>query len=95
MPAHPAFFTPIRNPDACVSEFARISRIRSAASEWKQQPLAIGGKDVVQTLKISEGPELGRWLRRLHWRVVQRPQENERERLVAWLLQAQHLDGAG
>ena len=74
---------------------AQEARIRSAASEWKQQPLAIGGKDVVQILKISEGPELGRWLRRLHWRVVQRPQENERERLVAWLRQAQHLDGAG
>ena len=71
------------------------ARIRSAASEWKQQSLAIGGKDVVQTLEISEGPDLGRWLRRLHWRVVQRPQENERERLLAWLRQARQLGGAG
>ncbi len=70
------------------------ARIRSAASEWQHQPLAIGGKDVVQTLEISEGPEVGRWLRRLHWRVVQRPQENERERLLAWLRQARHLEGA-
>ena len=67
------------------------ARIRAVASDWKQQPLAIGGKDVVQTLRISEGREVGRWLRRLHWRVVQRPHENERERLVAWLRQAHQL----
>ncbi len=74
---------------------AQEARLRSTASEWKRQPLAIKGKDVVQTLGISEGPEVGRWLRRLHWRAVQRPQENERESLLAWLRQAYHLERAG
>ncbi len=74
---------------------AQEARLRSTASEWKRQPLAIKGKDVVQTLGISEGPEVGRWLRRLHWRAVQRPRENERESLLTWLRQAYDLGRTG
>jgi hypothetical protein len=36
-------------------------------------------------LGIEEGPEVGRWLGRARRRVVERPEENDRERLVAWL----------
>ena len=34
---------------------------------------------------IAEGPEVGRWLQRARRRVLERPEENERERLLRWL----------
>jgi hypothetical protein len=39
----------------------------------------------MQVLGIEEGPEVGRWLRRAAQRVLDRPEENERERLLAWV----------
>ena len=39
----------------------------------------------MQELKISEGPLVGRWLTRTRRHVLERPEENERERLLTWL----------
>ena len=50
--------------------------------------LAVGGKEIMQTLSIPEGPEVGRWLARIRRRVLERPDENQRERLIAWLREA-------
>ncbi len=64
------------------------AHIRSIAARTKCGPLAIGAREVMHVLGISEGPEVGRWLRRLHWRVVESPEENERSKLECWLRRA-------
>ncbi|MEE9279503.1 MAG: hypothetical protein V3V67_04965 [Myxococcota bacterium] len=61
------------------------ARIRTLASLTPRVRLAIGGREVMQVLRIRRGPEVGRWLRRLRWRVVERPEENERSKLLGWL----------
>ena len=61
-----------------VLEVARSDAARGAS-------LAIGGKEIMQTLSIPEGAEVGRWLARIQRRVLERPDENQRERLIAWL----------
>jgi tRNA nucleotidyltransferase/poly(A) polymerase len=50
-----------------------------------QEPLAIGGKDIMRELGIQEGPEVGRWLRRARRRVTELPEANDAERLLAWI----------
>lgn len=81
-----ALFDPAGEPPA---EWGRLeTRVRGIARGGASAPLAVGGREVMQVLGIRGGPEVGRWLRRLHWRVVERPEENERERLLAWLERA-------
>jgi tRNA nucleotidyltransferase/poly(A) polymerase len=81
-----ALQNPGGNPPA--DWMALEARIRSIAAHTKCEPLAIGAREVMQVLGISEGPEVGTWLRRLHWRVVERPEENERSALQRWLRRA-------
>lgn len=50
--------------------------------------LAIGGRDVMREVGIADGPEVGRWLARARRRVLERPDENERGKLLAWLRRA-------
>lgn len=47
--------------------------------------IAIDGEDVMQVLGIAEGREIGRWLARARRRVNERPEENDREKLLGWL----------
>ncbi len=66
---------------------ARIRRLGSASDPTPPQ-IAIGGKDIMREFGIEEGPEVGRWLRRLRRRATEQPGENERERLLVWLRRA-------
>jgi tRNA nucleotidyltransferase (CCA-adding enzyme) len=63
---------------------ARIRELEQSADR-RSVPLAISGKEIMQELGITEGPEVGRWLRRARRRVTDRPRENEPQRLLAWL----------
>ncbi len=54
--------------------------------------LTLGGREIMQEFGIPEGPEVGRWLRRARRHVLERPEENERGRLLAWLREARELD---
>ncbi len=63
-------------------------RIRALERETRRtspRRLAIGGKEIMRELGISEGPLVGRWLTRTRRLVLERPEENERERLLTWL----------
>jgi len=50
--------------------------------------LAIAGEDVMRTLSVAAGPEVGRWLARAQRYVEEHPEQNERRALVAWLREA-------
>ena len=60
------------------------ARIRDVAGALGAR-LAINGGDVMKLLSIGDGPQVGRWLLRLRRFVEEHPEENERERLLAWL----------
>jgi tRNA nucleotidyltransferase (CCA-adding enzyme) len=65
-----------------------VRRIEAVRGEYRRRGdrrLALSGRDVQEVLGIPEGPEVGRWLRRARRRVLDRPEENERERMIAWL----------
>jgi tRNA nucleotidyltransferase/poly(A) polymerase len=63
----------------------RIEHERAGPKAPGGTRLRLSGRDVMRVLGIEEGPEVGRWLQRARRRVVERPEENDRERLVAWL----------
>jgi tRNA nucleotidyltransferase/poly(A) polymerase len=66
-----------------------LERLRDLDARGARPPrLAIGGRDVMRTLALPAGPEVGRWLARLRRRIQEKPDENERERLIAWLREA-------
>ncbi len=71
-------------PDELEERVLEVARSDSALGAR----LAVGGKEIMQTLSIPEGPEVGRWLARIRRRVLERPDENQRERLIAWLREA-------
>ncbi len=63
-------------------------RILQAAAGLRTEPLeplAIGGKQIMRDLGIREGREVGRWLRLARRRVTELPDENDAERLLAWI----------
>ncbi len=67
-------------------EWARTeARIRAATSRGPAPRLAVTGRDVMRELGVESGETVGRWLRRLTQRIVERPEENERARLLEWL----------
>jgi tRNA nucleotidyltransferase/poly(A) polymerase len=73
-----------------------VRRIDEAAAEMRrrgQARLSISGRTIMKELGIPEGPEVGRWLRRARRRVLERPEENERERLLAWLRECRREEG--
>jgi hypothetical protein len=71
----------------------RIGGVRTKMRAGGNRRLAMSGRDVQDVLGIPEGPEVGRWLRRAHQRILERPEENERERLIAWLRRSAALEG--
>jgi tRNA nucleotidyltransferase (CCA-adding enzyme) len=73
-----------------------VQRIDAASDEERRRAegrLAIGGEAIMDELGISEGPEVGRWLRRARRRVLEHPEENERARLLAWLRECRREEG--
>jgi len=78
----------------CSKEWERTER-RIRAAELKRTRtggLAIGGEDVMEVLGVESGHEVGRLLRRAERRVTERPEENDRERLLAWLRDIAHSE---
>ena len=67
---------------------ARILALVAESPPSDAKRIAIDGKDVMQVLGIVEGREIGRWLARARRRVDERPEENGRARLLAWLRDA-------
>ena len=76
-----------RGPGGDVPEaWARTeARIRDHGAREAGPRLALTGRDVMRELGLESGEDVGRWLRRLTQRIVERPEENERERLLEWL----------
>jgi hypothetical protein len=60
----------------------RIERVDTAEAAFKREDLAIDGADVIRTLGIEPGPEVGRILSALLEHVLEDPSLNEREKLL-------------
>lgn len=75
-----------RDTEHRIRELARTTAVPARVR------LAIGGGEIMRELGIPEGPGVGRWLRRAQRRVLEHPGENVRERLLAWLREAQQAD---
>jgi tRNA nucleotidyltransferase (CCA-adding enzyme) len=65
----------------------RFERVLASEAAFKTTDLAIGGADIMEALGIAEGPEVGKILRALFEAVIENPEENTRERLVALVLE--------
>ena len=63
----------------------RIDEVIQAGAALETRDLAIDGHDVMAALKCDPGPLVGRMLRRLLERVVEQPELNRRETLLAML----------
>ena len=61
----------------------RISRILESDAAFKIKDLAITGEDVMKVLGMEEGPEVGAILRKLFDIVLEHPELNSRESLIA------------
>lgn len=83
-----------RAPDLPGAWVETEERIRREARSAEEPCLAVSGADVIRELGVEPGREVGRWLRRLTQRVVERPEENERARLLAWLRAARDEEDA-
>ena len=71
----------------------RITETRARQQGQGVARLGISGRDVMKALGIPEGKEVGRWLRRARQRVLEHPEENERERLIAWIRRSARGEG--
>jgi tRNA nucleotidyltransferase/poly(A) polymerase len=75
-----------------------VRRIQAVAAQQEEQGggrLAMSGRDVMETLGLPEGRAVGRWLQRARQRVLDRPEENDRERLIAWLRSSASVEEDG
>jgi tRNA nucleotidyltransferase (CCA-adding enzyme) len=70
------------------------ARIRAEVGRGAEPCLAVSGADLIRELGVERGPEVGRWLHRLTQLVVEKPEENERARLLAWLRRARDEEEA-
>lgn len=79
-----------RGDDAVVAQNAaireRFARVLASEAAFKIKDLAIGGGDIMEVLGIAEGPEVGKILQSLFEAVLENPEENTRERLIALVL---------
>ena len=69
------------------TEWERLERFRALVEQERTQPhrladLAVDGRDLIE-LGFAEGPQLGQTLRTLLDEVVEEPERNEREQLLA------------
>jgi tRNA nucleotidyltransferase (CCA-adding enzyme) len=62
---------------------ARVAGALAAGAALSVRDLAIGGKDLIEGLGISPGPRIGSVLRELLEEVIEKPELNQRERLLA------------
>jgi hypothetical protein len=81
-----------RSPADWRDAVARISTLAARRPSGPLEPLAIGGKDIMRSLGIEEGPEVGRWLRRAQRRVTEAPEENDPERLLGWIRESRERE---
>jgi tRNA nucleotidyltransferase (CCA-adding enzyme) len=61
---------------------ARLTALAQAGTALSQKELALTGKDLMAELGLAPGPRLGSLLHTLLERVLERPELNQRERLV-------------
>jgi tRNA nucleotidyltransferase (CCA-adding enzyme) len=71
---------------------ARVEAVLSEVSP-EQRRLAISGNDIIQTLGIAPGPEVGQWLERLTAWIDEDPRNNQRDRLIEQLRDWRDGDG--
>lgn len=71
----------------------RVQEEIQRANAFSKDDLVIDGNDVMRELGIPPGPEVGRVLRELFERVLDEPELNERQRLLA-LAREVHAQGA-
>ncbi len=74
-----------RAPPAWDELVARLGALPRGDAGARTPKLALSGRDVMDRLQLPAGPEVGRWLARLRRRVLEHPEENRRELLLAWL----------
>jgi hypothetical protein len=65
----------------------RVDEETRARAVLRVQDLDVDGEDVMRSLGIGPGPEVGRVLERLLERVIESPSDNQRPVLLAWLEQ--------
>lgn len=81
-----------RPPPEWIALEARLRELlRETAAARPPRP-ALSGRQVMDALGIGEGPEVGRWLRRIQRRILERPEENRPERLLRWLREASRAE---
>ncbi len=61
----------------------RFDRVIAADAAFKITDLAVDGADIMRTLGVAEGPEVGMILGKLFDAVLENPAENTRERLLS------------
>jgi len=71
---------------------ARLNEVVSEAPALEVNHLAISGRDVMQHLGCSPGPQVGTILRALVERVIEQPELNRRDRLLAIVDGMRHLE---
>ncbi len=73
-------------PGANMSAFlARVDEVVSRGAVFTTRDLAVDGHDVMRVLGISEGPQVGKALAKLLDAVLEDPDLNRREKLIAML----------
>lgn len=77
--------TSIDNQDlsTCQNLLSRINTIYTNKYPLQLQDLAISGEDLIQSLALKPGPTLGQILSRLLMKVLEKPEHNQREKLLS------------
>jgi tRNA nucleotidyltransferase (CCA-adding enzyme) len=70
----------------------RIESLRRGGIVMSAKDLAIHGREVMEILGLSEGPEVGTILEHLVNRVTDHPESNTKEELVALLEEMRHTN---
>ena len=63
----------------------RLERVIAEAGALHVRDLAIDGHDVMRVLGVPPGPAVGTILERLLERVIEHPESNRKETLLAWV----------
>ena len=73
----------------------RIERQLAREDALSVRDLRVDGRDVMEALGLSPGPAVGEVLEALLERVLETPELNERERLLAWVRESRIERNAG
>jgi len=73
----------------------RINLVLEAEEALSVRDLKVDGADVMRTLKLKPGPEVGRVLERLLEDVLEEPSLNDRGKLLARMREAFSIDTTG